>query len=598
MINICIPREIAQDVLNVIRPAMNSEERKRVIQSILGDERTSHEINKRFEATMLLKKQDKFEDNFLEKASGSKRKIETIKSVKASYEERLKKIYNPDGTINENFKSVISKSDTELKELAQKGYNIKYSIDIPETIKINGQDVDTVQYLTKLQDESKVLAQTAKGTADGSPEKLAEGMKLVEMQEILEDIQHSQKSYSKDISLAISNIGKQFSKGDVIGGIGSTVEGALDLALTPTLKSIKASLDHSVLLRQGLKVLSANPEVWVKNAKKSTALWGNVFNKEAEQQAVRAFKADMMTRDLYKDAVKSKLAIGVMEDFFPKSPVHGLPFFRTSDEVFTMFSQGSRMDLFESYVKMYKSSNSGAMPTQEIMDSFAKIANSTTGRGGLGNMEAAASTLNKILFSARYQTANINTVRHAFSSTIAPEARKIAQKQLARHITLLTGTMATLSAFGDVGWDPRESNFGKVRLGDSKKWVDVTGGLASYISVIGKTAKTTLGKQKYGQDSGMDILVNFMKGKLAPAPGVVRDILEQRDFSGKAPTTVSTLRSLFTPITIDNVVKDIERNEEVDTALISLILEAIGMSATEPKVKNFNSQWSPSDIIK
>ena len=132
----------------------------------------------------------------------------------------------------------------------------------------------------------------------------------------------------------------------------------------------------------------------------------------------------------------------------------------------------------------------------------------------------------------------------------------------------------------------------------TKKWIDVTGGLGSYIAVIGKTGKATLGKQQYGKDTGMDILVDFMKGKLAPAPGVLRDILEQRDYSGKTPTVGSTLESLFIPITAENALDSIRAREDAYEALIPFLLETGGFSVTQPKSKREGSYWSPRDLFQ
>jgi hypothetical protein len=341
------------------------------------------------------------------------------------------------------------------------------------------------------------------------------------------------------------------------------------------------------------------PSIYKTNLNKSLAVWKNVLDSNKMDDLVKAFKADMVTKDLYQDAIRSKLAIGVVEDFFPSSLVQNIStLFKASDESFTMFSQGSRMDLFENYVNAYKASNNGTKPSPEVMKGFARVINSVTGRGGLGKMEASSNFLNKVLFSARYQTANINTLKHAFDMSLPLEARKIAQKNLSNHFKLISGIGLTLAAFGDFGFDPRESTFGKFRLPGTTKWIDVTGGLGSYIAVIGKTAKTTLGKQEYGKNSGMDILVDFMKGKLAPAPGAIRDILEQRDYSGEQPTPLSIAESLFAPITVENVVDSIKERETAYEAAVPFLLESIGSSVTQPKSKKEGTYWSPQDIIK
>lgn len=569
----CFPRDVIETIKKLNLKDMSSVQRTKAFDEILGIGE-GKEINQIYEKTLLLKNQNKAFDRFIDDLSGVS--LEKKAKIKENITKRLAE------------KQDIIK-EKELLSLVEDSLRKKYDIDI---------DDDTVSQMFKLKNEADELAVPAKGTPNGSPEKLAWGDKIIELSDLVDDLKQVGKNPLDELKLSGQRIAGKFKEGDTLGGVGQIVGETLDTVFNPVLKSVKASYDNSVLLRQGLKVISADPGIWKNNAKASMSVWGKVLNKEAMEEAARGFKADLVTRDLYQDAIKSKLAIGVVEDFFPTSVVQKIPglgnIFKASDEAFTMFSQGSRMDLFEKYVNLYKEANNGAMPTKEIMDGFAKVANSTTGRGGLGTMEPSSNFLNKILFSARYQTANINTFKHALDPKLPREARAIAQKQLAKHLVTLGGIMTTLSAFGDVGWDPRESTFGKYRLNGTKKWVDVTGGLASYFSLIGKTGEATLGKQQFGKDTGLDIVLNFLKGKLAPVPGVARDILEQRDYSGKKPDIASVAKSLFVPITLENLGENIAEDEEALVTALATFLEFFGGSVSEPKAKSEGSY----DFIK
>jgi len=600
-----MPNTLA-DVKKAITEDMTSEQREAALNKVLKDVALSREINKHFEASILLKRRKDGEEaiekymerkgkSFENKIAPTETRSKRAKAMEADMERRKKLIYNEDGTVNDNFKAILGKTESEIEERAEKMYSSKYGIDVPDTITVAGKEVDTVQHLVKLQDDIDALAEKAKGTVDGSAEKLKWGDKLVEMEHILDDIQQAQKSYKKEAQVWKSVLQDQYKSGDYFGAAGQLMSGIIDVASSPVLKSLKASLDASYALRQGLKVLSSNPSIYKKNVLATGNVWKNSLNKDAEKKLVDAFKADMMTKDIYQDAVNSGLAIGVIEDFFPNSPVSKLPLFKASEDTFLMFSQGSRMDLFESYVNLYKQTH-GVKPTQEIMKGFAKVANSVTGRGGLSVFEPAAGALNKIFFSARYQTANINTVRHAFTGTIHPEARKIAQRNLGRHLTLIGGALSVASLAGmNVGWDPRETNFGKVQFPGSKKWVDLTGGLASYVAHPIRATVKTFGKQKFGQDTGLDVLVDFLKGKLAPSPAALRDYYEQRDYSGQVPTIVSTARNLFIPITADNAAKSLVDGYQNQDAMF-MLLESIGAGLSQPK-ENKN-RFKPEDYIK
>lgn len=582
---ICFPKDVIEKVKALDLENMSTNQRIKAFDEVLGGS-NGKEMNVLYEKSKLLKNQKTSLDKFFTKVTelSPEDKIKLQQKI----DERLARI---DNTID----------DEELAGIVQDAVERKYKIDLPETIKIKGKDVNTEEYIFNINKEIKQLEDLAEGTVDGSPEKLAWGNKIVELSDTVNKLKEVETSIKGKLKLSGERIKNTF-KEDTLGGIGQTVSEGLDTVFSPVLKSVKASLDASYAFRQGLKVLSANKGIYGKNLGQSLGVWKKVLNNQSMDDLVKAFKADMVTRDLYQDMVRSKLAVGVVEDFFPSSLVQNIKgfgnLFKASDDSFTMFSQGSRMDLFENYVNAYKASNNGAKPPADVMKGFARVINSVTGRGGLGSLEASSNFLNKILFSARYQTANINTVRHAFDTTLPLEVRRIAQKNLINHIKLISGIGLTLSAFGDFGWDPRESTFGKFRMPGTKKWIDVTGGLGSYIAVIGKTGKATLGKQQYGKDTGMDILVDFMKGKLAPAPGVLRDILEQRDYSGKTPTVGSTLESLFIPITAENALDSIRAREDAYEALIPFLLETGGFSVTQPKSKREGSYWSPRDLFQ
>jgi hypothetical protein len=281
------------------------------------------------------------------------------------------------------------------------------------------------------------------------------------------------------------------------------------------------------------------------------------------------------------------LAIGVIEDFFPTNIAEKIPYlgrlFKASDDSFTMFSQGTRMDLFEKYINKYVEKN-GTKPPKEVMDSMARYVNALTGRGNLDKLEPASSWLNQMFFSARYQVANLKTFTDPLLSK-TPEVQRIAAQNLARHTAALFGTMLTLSAITDVGFDPREKTFGKARIPGTKKWVDVTGGLASYISTLTRMSPGVVGKVKYGEQDGWDIFTDFVSGKLAPVPGAIRDYYAQRDYSGKKPVPLSVLRSMFVPITADNVWRNIQEGDGGLEVGLSALFDAIGAGVSQPKSK-------------
>jgi len=568
----CIDPQYVEQVKNLNLTKLSSEERTKALSELLGED-TGKNVSILYEKTLLLKNQKKAFNKFIEDIDGIS--IEKKAKMKENFEKRVAE------------KNGIIKND-ELLAIVKDTLDRKYDLEIPD---------DKVKQMFDIRNEIDNLKAKAIGTPDGSEAKLEWGKKVVELSNIVGDLKQVTQGVMGELNSAGQRIVGKIKDKEYLGVVSQIVKELGGIVFSPVIKSVKASLDNSVLFRQGLKVLSADPKTFLKQAGNTWSMWSKVLSKESMEQMSTAFKADLVTKDLYQDALKAKLAIGVVEDFFPTAIVDKIPvlgnFFKASDDAFTMFSQGSRMDLFEKYVKIFENANGGTKPNSEIMKQFAKIANSTTGRGGLGKLESSAGLLNKILFSARYQTANINTFRHAF--TMTGEAGKIARKQMVRHLALIGGVMTTIGTFTDVGWNPKESTFGKARMPGTTKWVDLTGSLGSYFSVIGKSLDK-IENPKY-KDTAMNVIVDFMKGKLAPVPGVARDILKQRDYSGNKPTVSSVAESLFAPITLDNPIKDNQKGFDDGVTALSSFIEFLGGSVTTPKAKGEGTYKSPLDMI-
>lgn len=616
--NVCIDKDIIEQLRKEKLQDKQPEERLAYFNSIFGGDK-GLEIARLFDNSLLLKKQELAFDRFINNADIKLFNPELKAQMKKDYQKELFRkrsmLYNSDGTVNSNFAN-LEKTEEEFINFIKKQVSNKYKLEIPK------EDLNKIASLKR--EVNKLDEQVMKKNPDGSrvfpegsTERLALGMKINELNDLVNKVTEVKSSFLERVKAGFKEsyidpktgkkavdpeTGETLFESSYVAGVVNTIGEGLGAFFNPALKSIKASLDASGLGRQGQKVFGASPKTWLNMVKRNYKTFSNMFSRENLVALEKGWKADIVTRDLYEDAIESGLRILKAEDFFPESFVQGvkglgLPF-KASDDAFTMSIQGARMELFEKYVNSFIKNNNGVKPPKKMMEDFARVANSVTGSGGLGTFENSANLLNKIFFSARYQTAQINTLKHAFDTSLSPEARKIARKNLAGYLATTIGLLSTFSIFGDVGLDPREGTFGKVRLHGSKKWVDVTGGLSSYIATPIRTIYAVKkGTPAFGQNSGLDILFDFMKGKFAPAPGLIRDILEQKTFENTEPTIGSSLRSLFSPITFENISQDIENKEEIDTGVYSFLLEFIGASVSQPKSKREGSYKSIVDII-
>lgn len=572
----CINPQFIEKIKSLDLSNMTTEQRIQALDSVMGS--GGKDINLLYEKKLLLKNRARSFDKFIDDISG----ISAQKKAKIK-ENIAKRLSERKETIN----------NEELLGIVQETLNKKYSLDIPD---------EAVEKMFQLRKEIDILKEKATGTVDGSNEKLEWGYKEGEFIDIVDELKNSSSDkFFKTIKKSLLESKEKISAQEgVLGKTGKTIEEIVNSVLSIPSKGIKAAWDASYIFRQGLKVLTASPKIWKQNVGGSLKSWKNVYNKELMDEVYKGFRADIITRDLYQDAIKSKLAIGVIEDFFPTNIAEKIPaignLFKASDNSFTMFSQGSRMDLFEKYVKLYEFKK-GRIPDADAMKSIANHVNGLTGRGGLGKAEASSGWLNQLFFSARYQVANLKTFTDPLFSK-DKFVQRIAAKNLAVHAATIFGVMTTVSAFTDVGFNPKKSTFGKARIPGTKKWVDVTGGLGSYISTIFRMFDGADKQLDYGEDNGWDILTNFFSGKLAPVPGAIRDYFSQRDYSGKKPTALSTLRSLFIPINADNVWKNVDKKEDYMVVALQALFETIGSGVSQPKSKSEGSFKSPLDLLR
>jgi hypothetical protein len=119
-------------------------------------------------------------------------------------------------------------------------------------------------------------------------------------------------------------------------------------------------------------------------------------------------------------------------------------------------------------------------------------------------------------------------------------------------------------AGAEVEDDPRSSDFGKIKIGNSR-W-DIWGGHAQYIRaftqlLLGQSKSSETGKIRelsgndiFGSTRG-DVLLRFVRGKLAPVPSLAADILANRTITGEKITARGELETRLMPL-IYNDIKD------------------------------------------
>lgn len=494
---------------------MTSEERHKFFADITG-EANAKGVNSLFESKLLLKNQQKGMVTWAKHVMGV---TPEVRRDMLSRIERLDKVLNP--AEEKNF----------LKDLA----STKLGIDV--SAKEAKQIADLSNQVTKTRELQK-----PDGTFSTEEQRLAYGHSKVALGNYVNDLKH--EAEKTGLRGAISHPAK-------------TASYTAGLA-----KSLKASLDNSAIFRQGWKTLFTNPLIWQKNARQTFI---DATKELSGKSVMDEVHADILSRpnyDLYK---KMKLATATVEEAYPTSLPAKIPvlgrLYKASESAYTGFVYRQRADIADKMIEIAKKNDINLKDPKEL-ESIGKLVNSLTGRGHLGGLEPAAKTVNNVFFSPRALKSNIDTLTaHQFQKGVTPFVRKQAAESTAKVIIGTAAVLGIANALkpGSVDLDPRSSDFGKIKIGNTR--FDVSGGMSSIatlaarlITQSSKSSTTGIVKKlnsgEFGSQTGADVFVSFFENKLSPVGAVIKDLIKQQDFNGNKPTVKGELSNLVVPLPI------------------------------------------------
>jgi hypothetical protein len=533
---------------------MTSKERHDFFSQHVG-EQNAGQVNALLESKLLLKNQQKgmmaWAKKVLENKPAAQRDM-------VSRIQKMDKILNP------------AEEKAFLNDLADHKLGIGITFEEAKTLSEFSQNV------AELKDK-------AKGTKDGSSQKLEYGSALV-----------LYKKYLGELKLGAEKLSfKEWIKSPraVIKSVASAA------------KSAVATLDNSFFGRQGIKMLYTNPTIWGKAFIKS---WGDIGRALKGVDSIDLVKADIWSRDraLNGDYARSKTDIGIStEEAFPSQVWEKVPLlnrvFKASEQAYNGAALRMRADYADRVFKLAEDQGINLKDKVQI-ESIGKLVNSMTGRGSIGRLESIGGEVNAAFFSIKFLKSNFDVLTaHQFDRTMSSFAKKQAAKNLTK-IVLSTSAVLTLANIlwpGSVETDPRSSDFGKIKIGNTK--FDITGGMSSLVvlatrgslaiaEALGadvaftKSSSGVLQKNtgEFGLQTGLDVVEQFWEGKLSPTAGAVRDMLKGQTFSGEKPTPTVLLKNMFIPIpiqTLQTLLKDPNSANDV----LSMIADGLGISVSE-----------------
>lgn len=489
--------------------AMTSAERRAAFADFMGEANAQH-VNAAFESKLLLQNQQKGLETWVRQQTNLKPEIQRDLLSRI---ERMDRVFVPNK--NEPFLADLAR--------AKLGYDV------------------TMEEAGRITELAKVAKTAKDALLAGGEDRLAYGRAKVEFSNYVSDLKNQTKT-PLTVSKAVRNT-------------------------AGFAKAFTAAFDLSALGRQGWKNLWAHPGIWAKNARQSFVDFAQQFGGKA---VIDEVQADVLSRPnaINGRYQKAKLALGNIEEAFPTSLPEKIPgigrVYKASEAAYTGFQYRLRADVFDKYMEIAERSGVDVNDRRQL-EAIGKLVNSLTGRGNLGRLEgSAANVINDVFFSPRKLKSDIDFLTaHATDTDITPFVRKQAAINL---VKVISGTAAILAIARavkpkSVELDPRSSDFGKIRVGNTR--FDVTGGMGSIAVLAARlvrrsTKSSTTGKVseinsgKFGSQTGTDLVYNFFENKLSPAASVVRDWLEGQDRQGNKFSVPGIVKTIAVPLPVSN----------------------------------------------
>ncbi len=319
----------------------------------------------------------------------------------------------------------------------------------------------------------------------------------------------------------------------------------LDILNLP--RTVKSAFDVSFQLRQGLWVTTRNP----KQAANAMKQGLKTFISEKTGLSIDEFYRGNIEKGLAPNAdwVRSQEhglyyapykqgqgSLVAREELFTSRLAEKIPGIRMSERSYVTNGNVLRQSLWKKYSTILDKRGAERWEYDEL----ARFINIATGRGEVGQLSSVMPFLSALMFSPRMQAATVELPFMLASKS--PAIRRIAAENIGATLGVGVGLLSLAALAGaSVEWDPRSADFAKIRVGNTR--LDIWGGKQQYVVALarlitGSGKSTTSGKEyEIGPDSfagdRIALLTHFIRGKLAPGPGLLTDIAVGEDFLGR-----------------------------------------------------------------
>lgn len=417
------------------------------------------------------------------------------------------------------------------------------------------------------------------------------------------------------------------------------------LEVTGSLKGVVASIDASLLLRQGWHLILTRPKVWQKGIGTSLGesfdlAWrgSRKMRNDAEARGLlNEFKyldltnthhlevrAEIATRanaleGRYQASSNNYMLDVLKEETFPvslpgKIPVAGRAF-AASEHFFNAQSLRWRANLADEFIEQAERKGRNVFD-RKIADELGLVVGAMTGRGlpfGAkwleGNAESFQKIMNYTFFSPRFVGSRFYTYRAIPALFFDPTnyakqvgARFAAQSVLTDLGLLFIAHHIAQTVWGDKGgvdFRPESNTFGHLRVGGNFSY-DMTGGHQTFVTLAGKMMLNRDGMRYNARlgiyepvpfsQTAVNSLIEFYTNKTSPAGSAIKDIINGHAFGGEKLSASHFTYNLMVPLSIQIPI-DAWKTGDLSDALLIAMAEALGVSSKDMRIRPMSREW-------
>jgi hypothetical protein len=371
-------------------------------------------------------------------------------------------------------------------------------------------------------------------------------------------------------------------------------------------RAVKASMDMSAPLRQGILLAPRHRKEWAGAMRPMMKAWSSeqgykeVMDTITENPMYAQMRASgleltspgAVSKDAVEEAFYFKLSGEYLNSTLLGAGVNA------SERAYSAFLNKLRADTFTSIAKNWEGTNKTAKDYEDL----AKFLNNATGRAKLPeDIARFGPALNALFFAPRLLYSRFAVVGDLMTATPA------VRQEIAKDLGAFVGTGMTVltllkaSGWADVEADPRSSDFGKIKVGNTRYdfW-------AGYQQIARYTAQAITGQSKGADgrirdveriDSGNGVIERFARSKMAPNPGLAYDLYFGKNFLGEEVRAddvgiVGQLAGSFVPLFVSDVKTAIEADGLIGGAktLPSFFGASTSTYVTQRQVENLVAQ--------